>query len=61
MIDSYPILHVTSLVGTYRHFILSAKPLFQDEPITYKIIEYDFPNSSSISKIANDIYHLRLK
>jgi hypothetical protein len=47
---------VSALVGIPRPFILSAKPLFKDEPIIYKIIEYNVPNSESISKIANDKY-----
>lgn len=56
MIDNIPILHVSTLVSIPRPFILSAKPLFKDEPIIYKIIEYNVPNSESISKIANDKY-----
>jgi hypothetical protein len=56
MIDNIPILHISTLVSIPRPFILSANPLFQDEPIIYKIIENDFPNFGSISKIANDKY-----
>ena len=56
MTDNIPILHISTLVEIPKPVILSAKPLFPDEPITYRIIEYYNPNSASISKIANNKY-----
>jgi hypothetical protein len=54
-----PTEYISSLVGTPRTFMLSAKPLFPNESIIYKISEYDFSNLGCIYKISNDryIYH----
>jgi hypothetical protein len=51
-----PTEYISSLVGTSRTFMLSAKPLFPNESIIYKICEYDFSNLGCIYKISNDRY-----